>query len=72
MAAPIVGYNAIAVLEEKQHLSVPVISRQRPTVAEDYGLSAAPVLVIDLRTIFSCDRAQLIRPVSLVNAMKLL
>src|SRR4029453_13053134 len=48
MAAPVVGYDAIAVLEEEQHLRVPVIGRQRPAVAEDDRLSAAPVLIIDL------------------------
>src|SRR2546422_7080386 len=48
MAAPVVGYDAIAVLQEEQHLRVPVIGRQRPAMAEDDGLSAAPVLIIDL------------------------
>src|SRR6266498_4892991 len=48
MAAPVVGYDAIAVLEEEQHLCVPVIGRQRPAVAEHDGLTFAPVLVVDL------------------------
>src|SRR4029077_20200710 len=48
MAAPVVGYDAIAVLEEEQHLRVPVIGRQRPAVAEDDGLSAAPVVVVEI------------------------
>src|ERR1700674_1299912 len=48
MAAPVVGYDAIAMLEEEQHLRVPIIGRQRPAVAEDNGLSFAPVFIIDV------------------------
>jgi hypothetical protein len=48
MAAPVVGYDAIAVFEEEQHLRVPVIGRQRPTMAEHDRLSTAPVLIVDL------------------------
>src|SRR6266568_4624000 len=48
MAAPVVGDDAIAVLEEEQHLRVPIIGRQRPAVAEHDGLTFAPVLVIDV------------------------
>jgi hypothetical protein len=46
--APIMGDNAISVLKEKQHLRIPVIGRQRPTVAEDDRLTFAPVLIIDV------------------------
>src|SRR6267378_2642698 len=56
MSAPVVGYDAIAVLEEEQHLRVPIIGRQRPAVAENNRLSLTPVLVVDLRSIFRCDR----------------
>src|SRR5437899_1772023 len=45
MAAPVVGDDAIALLEEEHHLGVPVIRRQRPAVAEHDGLPFAPVLV---------------------------
>src|SRR6266852_4749135 len=55
MAAPVMGYDAIAVLEEEQHLRVPVIGRQRPAVAEHDGLTFAPVLVIDVSAIFRRD-----------------
>src|SRR2546423_1757759 len=41
-------YDAIAVIEEEQHLRVPVIGRQRPTMTKDNRLSFAPVLVIDV------------------------
>src|SRR2546430_2501690 len=48
MAAPVVGYDTIAVLEKEQHLRVPVIGRQWPAVAEHDGLTFAPVLIIDV------------------------
>ena len=60
MAAPVVGYDAIAVLEEEQHLRVPIIGRQRPAVAEHDGLTFAPVLIIDFRAVFGGDRAHII------------
>ena len=56
MAAPVVGDDAIAVLEEEQHLRVPIIGRQRPAVAEDDGLPLAPVFVVDLRAVLRCNR----------------
>src|SRR2546423_15346984 len=48
MTSPVMGDDAVAVFEEEQHLRVPVIGRQRPAVAEDDGLSFAPVLIIDV------------------------
>src|SRR2546426_4243789 len=58
MAAPVVGYDAIAVPEEEQHLRVPIIGRQRPAMAEDDGLSFAPVLItdFDVGSVFFSDR----------------
>src|SRR4030081_422225 len=56
VAAPVMGDHAIAVLEEEQHLCVPVIGRQRPTVAEHNGLTVSPVLVEDFRAIRGSDR----------------
>src|SRR6185295_7877923 len=55
MAAPVMGYDAIAVLEEEQHLRVPVICRQRPAMAEHDGLTLAPVFVEDLNAVFGRD-----------------
>src|SRR6266404_1136395 len=48
VTSSIMGDDAITVFEEEQHLRVPVISRQRPTVAEDDRLSFTPVLIIDV------------------------
>src|ERR1700738_5250057 len=46
VAAAVMGYDAIAVTQEEQHLRVPVICRQRPSMAEYDGLTGAPVLVV--------------------------
>src|SRR5258705_8970257 len=57
VAAPVVGYDAIAVLEEEQHLRVPVIGTQRPPMVEDDRLRVLrpPVLVENLYAVFSRD-----------------
>src|SRR5207248_3677078 len=58
MATPVVGDDAIAALEEEQHLRVPIIGRQRPAMAEHDGLTFAPVLIIDVDvgSVFFSDR----------------
>src|SRR6476620_9121310 len=48
VAAPVMGYDAITVFEEEEHLCIPVVRRQRPAVTEHDGLSTAPVFVIDV------------------------
>src|SRR5262245_27928555 len=57
MTTAVMRDDAIAVLEEKQHLGVPVIGRQRPAVAEHDGLTFAPILVKDLDAVFGCNCA---------------
>src|SRR4030081_2020663 len=52
VATAVMGNNAIAVMQEEQHLRVPVIGRQRPAMAEHDGLTRTPVLVIDLDPVF--------------------
>jgi hypothetical protein len=44
VAAAVLRYDAIALIEEEQHLRLPVIGRQRPTMAEHDGLTFAPEL----------------------------
>src|SRR5690606_19728528 len=53
MPAPVMGDDAIALLEEEEHLVVPVVCRQRPAVVEMDWLSlfGAPVLVEDVDTV---------------------
>src|SRR5437867_5639965 len=65
MSAPVIGYDAIAVLEEEQHLRVPIIGRQRPAVAKHDGLTFAPVLVEDLNAVFGGDRVHVSPPLTL-------
>ena len=60
--APVMGDDAVAVLEEEQHLGVPVVGRQRPAMAEDDRLARAPVLVEDLRAVGRGDRGHALPP----------
>src|ERR1700704_6807711 len=62
MSAPVVGYDAIAVAEEEHHLRVPIIGRQRPAVAKHNGLTFAPVLVVNLRSVFGRNRGHKCSP----------
>src|SRR5882757_5686744 len=55
VAAAVVGDDPIALVEEEQHLGVPVIGRKRPAMAEHDGLTFAPVLVVDLNPILGLD-----------------
>src|SRR2546422_11474492 len=55
MAAAVMGDAAISTRGQKQHLVFPCVRAERPAMAEDYGLSRAPVLVVDLRAIFCRD-----------------
>ena len=57
VAAAIVGNHAIALLEDEQHLVIPIVARQRPAVAEHDGLTLAPVLVEDFDAVFCLDGA---------------
>src|SRR5438034_10080381 len=48
MSAPISRNDAEAFAEEKKHLRVPIIRRERPAVTEHNRLPAAPVFIIDV------------------------
>jgi hypothetical protein len=63
VAASVMGYDAIAVTEKKQHLGIPVVGRKRPTMAKNEGLTFAPVLVEDFSAVPGLNRAH--RAVSL-------
>src|SRR5436309_10597131 len=58
MSAPISRNDAETFADEKKHLRVPIVRRQRPAVTEDDGLSFAPVFVIDVdvNSVFFPDR----------------
>src|ERR1700747_983147 len=55
VAAAVMSNDAIAVIEEEQHLRIPIIGRQRPTMTEDDGLTFAPVLIVDLYPVADCN-----------------
>ena len=59
MSAPISRNDAVTFAEEKKHLRVPIIRRERPAVTEHNRLPAAPVFIIDVdvSSVFfsSCD-----------------
>jgi hypothetical protein len=57
MAAPVVGNHSEALVEEEQQLRIPIIGRQRPAVAKHYGLTFAPVFIVNLRAVFGRNRA---------------
>src|SRR5216683_1191633 len=70
VAAAVMGDDAIAVTQEEQHLRVPVICRQRPSMAEHDGLTLSPVLVEDLNAVLGRDRRHSI--ISLLDVFGLL
>jgi len=47
VAAPVMGDAAVAVAGQEDHLRLPAVGIQGPAVAEDDGLAAAPVLVME-------------------------
>ena len=55
MSTAVMGYHTIALMQEEQHLGVPIISRQRPAMAEHNWLARTPILVEDLRTVLGGD-----------------
>jgi len=52
VSAPVVRDHAIALLQEKHHLGVPIIRTKRPAMAEDDGLAGTPVFEKDLGAVF--------------------
>ena len=52
VASAVMGDDAEAVVQEEQHLRIPVVGRKRPAMAEDYGLTRTPILVKYLGTVF--------------------
>src|SRR5262249_5782300 len=57
MSTTVVRHNSEAVLCEKEHLTVPHVGVQRPSVREGYDWTRAPVFVVDRRAIFHRDGA---------------
>ena len=57
VSAAVMGDDAKTLMQEKQHLGVPVVGRKRPAVMEDdrLGILRTPVLVEDLRAVLGGD-----------------
>src|SRR2546430_17199240 len=55
VTSPIMGDDAIAMIQEKHHLGIPLIRTQWPAMTENNRLSVSPILVIDLCSVFCCD-----------------
>src|SRR2546422_10264224 len=55
MSTPVVGNDAIALLDEEHHLRVPIIGGQRPAVAKHDRLTTAPILVVNLSTVYRSE-----------------
>ena len=59
VAAAVVGDAAVAARGQEEHLVFEGVGAERPAVAEDDGLSGAPVVVVDLRAVLGRDRAHM-------------
>jgi hypothetical protein len=44
------------VVQEEQHLGIPVVGAERPAMVEDTGLALALVFVEDLDAVLGCNR----------------
>src|SRR5262245_40706608 len=53
---------AVALLFKEQHLTIPCIGIERPTVREGDDWACSPVLEIDFCAVFGCDRAHVLAP----------
>src|SRR5262245_2139494 len=59
MTAPVVSDDAVALIEKIEHLRIPIIAAQRPSMVKDdrLGTLRPPVLKIDLGTVLGGDCA---------------
>jgi hypothetical protein len=48
VSAPIMSNDSKAFAQEEKHLRVPIVRAQWPAVTEYYGLTCAPVFVVDV------------------------
>jgi hypothetical protein len=67
MTSPVVRNNAIAQLAEMQHLPVPIVRAQRPTVRENDRLPRAPILVVNLCSVLRRNRSHGFASLSLMQ-----
>jgi hypothetical protein len=55
MTATVMSHDSVSALEEEHQLRIPVVGTKGPAVVKNNGLSAAPILVKDLGTVFRGD-----------------
>jgi hypothetical protein len=55
MASTVVRDRTVSVVSQEEHLVLEGIGTQRPAMAEDDGLTAAPVFVVKLRSVVNRD-----------------
>src|SRR5258708_11032019 len=51
VTATVMRDNSVAVGQKKEHLGIPIVSRQRPAVVEDDWLTLPPIFVVNLRAV---------------------
>ena len=56
MTAPIMRDHAIALLPKEEHLRVPRIRAQGPSMRENNWLASTPILIVDFRSVLGDDR----------------
>src|SRR6266403_1165181 len=56
VASTVVRDYSIVMTQEEQHLCIPVVCAKRPSVTENYWLPAAPILIVDSRSVFGSYR----------------
>src|SRR3712207_4957704 len=56
MAATVMADDAVAIVGEKEHLVLPRIGGERPSMAEHDRLPLTPILEVDLCAILRCER----------------
>jgi hypothetical protein len=59
MTSAVMRDDAETVLREEKHLAIPGVRIQRPSVRKRHDRTFAPVLVIDLRSVFGFDCAHM-------------
>src|SRR2546421_12957920 len=62
MAPPVMGDDPEALAEKEEHLSVPIVRRERPAMAEHDGLTRTPVLVENIGAVPGGDRGHVLDP----------
>jgi len=57
-AMPVVGYDAIAMLQEEQHLLSQLSAESGQPCEKTIGWTGSPVFVVNRSAIFDCDPAR--------------